>query len=108
MITDYSIQCDQLALGTTPADEECAQVGEDDYGIRARAECSKFIDLLRLVFGPEPEGAEFRTIGQKHDYGMYYEVFVRFDPNDKTAVDYAYNVEKNAPTTWIPWEATDS
>jgi hypothetical protein len=36
-----------LALAPTPVEEDCAQVGTADYAIRARAECQRFITLLR-------------------------------------------------------------
>jgi hypothetical protein len=51
-----------LVLAPAPIEEDCAQVGTDDYTARARAECRRFIALLRKKFGPEPEGAPCRQI----------------------------------------------
>ena len=46
---------DFFTLGPVPSDEPCAKVGEPDYRMRAVPECQRFIELLRRVFGPEPE-----------------------------------------------------
>jgi hypothetical protein len=48
---------DYITLGPTPADEPCAQVGEELYEKKARAECRRYIKVLRETFGPEPSGA---------------------------------------------------
>ena len=48
---------DFISLGPVPSDETCAQISEENYEIRARTECKRFIALLRTTFGPEPSGA---------------------------------------------------
>ena len=40
-----------LVLAPAPVEEDCVCVGEEDYLSRARAECRRFIDLLRTKFG---------------------------------------------------------
>lgn len=91
---------DYLELGPSPCDEDCAQVGDDNYEQKARAECQSFISLLRKTFGNEPEGAKLIIKSNPHDYGRYYEVAVKFDDNFPKSIDYAFNVENNAPTNW--------
>lgn len=89
-----------FTLGSTPIEEDCAQVGEPDYRRRALHECWQFIQLLRDTFGPEPEGTELRTKSFEHDFGMYYEAVCYFDTDLPASIDYASRCESEAPTTW--------
>lgn len=95
---------DYMFLGSAPADEECAQVGTDEYADRARVECiayKKQIARLVAAAGKEiPAKAAIITKGQSHDYGTYYEVAVRFDDNDADACDFAYWLEEHMPGKW--------
>jgi len=65
---------DSLSIGSSPANEDCAQVGSDDYNKRARAETRAFVHQLRRVFGTEPEGARLKVKPNQHDFGTYLEV----------------------------------
>jgi hypothetical protein len=96
MATDY------IDIGSTPADEECAQVGSPDYARRAREECNRFINLIRHVVGPEPEGARLTVKSNPHDFGTYYEVVCYYDTENEEARKYAYRCERDAPTRWEP------
>jgi hypothetical protein len=91
---------DYFTLGPTPTDEACAQVGEEDYADRARAECTRFIALLRHTFGPEPDGARLATKWFDHDFGAYCEVVVWFDTDIPESVDYAHRCDDETPATW--------
>ncbi len=89
-----------MAIGSSPWEEDCAQVGSPGYYEKAQKECKRLIALIRKIHGDEPEGARLFIKGNRHDFGSYYEVNVEFDPNDKAAADYAYRVESEAPRTW--------
>jgi hypothetical protein len=89
-----------LSLAPAPVEEDCAQVGTDDYPTRARAECRRFIALLRQKFGPEPEGARLAVKTCAHDFGDYFEVVCYFDETLPESVEYAYRCEDNLPATW--------
>ena len=89
-----------LALAPAPVEEDCAQVGTDDYTVKARAECQRFITLLRKTFGPEPAGARLAVISFPHDFGDYLEVVCYFDATLPESVEYAYRCEDNLPATW--------
>ena len=91
---------DFFTLGPVPSDEPCTQVGEDNYASRARFECTRFIALLRKIFGPEPSGAWLSMKAFDHDFGTYYEVVCYFNPRAPRSVDYARRCEDEAPTTW--------
>ena len=91
---------DYLSLGTTPWEEDCAQVGEENYIEKARKECARFIEGLEHYFGGPPYGVTFKATANPHDFGTYYDVVVWYDINDEEAVKYAFDVEGNIPRTW--------
>jgi hypothetical protein len=91
---------DIMYLGITPADEYCAQINDPDYRNKAFAEGRRWIERLRELFGPEPEGARLTIKGEGHDFGTYYEVCCRYDPEQDAARAYAWRCEADAPSTW--------
>lgn len=92
---------DYLSFGSTPADEECAQVGKPDYHARMRKEARAYINQL-LRQSPPPEGSSGRITNKSfpHDFGSYHEVCAVFDDNDKVAVKWAYDLDNNLPKNW--------
>ncbi len=101
---------DSLTIGSCPTSEPCVQVGRDNnYGRAQREECRAFIEALRRLYGEEPEGARLRVASHPHDFGTYYEVECKFDPDVKLAVEYAFKLEAESPETWdevgmiCPW-----
>jgi len=89
-----------LVLAPAPIEEDCVCVGEEEYMRRARAECQRFIALLRKKFGPEPIGARLAVKSFMHDFGDYLEVICYFDETLPESVEYAYTCEANLPATW--------
>ena len=89
-----------LVLAPAPSEEDCVCVGEDNYMPRARAECQRFIALLRTKFGAESEGARLAVKSFMHDFGDYVEVVCYFDENLPDSVEYALHCEANLPATW--------
>lgn len=87
-------------IGSTPADEECVQVGSPDYSHRSRKECTAYIHQLRRQFGPEPDGALLTTKSFAHDFGTYREVVCYYDENIAESVEYAFKVENGSPARW--------
>ena len=92
---------DYIELGSAPCDENCVQVGEDNYGERSKNECKQFIELIRKTVGQEPEGARLTIKGFEHDFGRYYEVVCKFDDRNETAINYAFKCESESPTKWL-------
>lgn len=86
-------------LGPTPCDEDCAQVGSDNFHARAMSECQRYKALLEKQF-PPIAGTRFAIKGFPHDFGTYYEVVIKFDPTQDSAVAFAHNVECNLPANW--------
>jgi hypothetical protein len=91
---------DCMDLGSAPAMENCAQVGRDDYHVRARRECRAYIGLLRRTFGDEPHGASLSVKSNPHDFGTYLSVVCYFDPTIAAAIDYAFRCESATPPEW--------
>lgn len=91
---------DYLTLGPNPADEECVQVGNPDYYKLAKAECQRYIELIRNIIGPEPFGAALIIKSFPHDFGSYMEVCCVYDDEIEEATEYAYKCEGESPTKW--------
>ncbi len=91
---------DHIDLGSTPCNEQCAQIGQEGYDIIGRAECKRFIDLIRKTLGNEPDGAKLAVKCNSHDFGTYYEVVCYFDTDNEASTKYAYDCEANCPTSW--------
>lgn len=91
---------DYIDIGSSPAEEDCASVGEEDYTRKARTECARFIELIRKTLGPEPEGAHLAVKSNPHDFGSYLEVVCYFQDDDEEARKYAFRCESDAPATW--------
>ena len=91
---------DYFELGPVPADEECAQLGTENYDVIAREECQRFIDLIRTSCGREPKNTELAIKPMLHDFGTYYEVVCYYDEKDDEAVGYVLDLETSIPTNW--------
>lgn len=91
---------DFLYIGASPPEENCVQIGNTNYEVEARAECNRYIDLIRKKFGPEPIGAKLKIKKEYHDAGPYLEVIVEYHDELADSVNYAYAVEANGPVNW--------
>jgi hypothetical protein len=91
---------DYLTIGSSPAEEECAQVGKEGYGEKAQKECRAFINQLVRQFGEPPYGARFSVKNFPHDFGTYKEVCVIYDENSEEAIAFAFKVEAESPANW--------
>lgn len=91
---------DYLSIGSSPAEESCAQVGSDGYYAKAQKECKAYLHQLKRQFGEPPPGCTFKIKGNAHDFGTYYEVNVVFNENDEEATEFAYKVEAESPGQW--------
>lgn len=89
-----------IELGTTPCEEDCAQVGDEDYRERALAESKRFIALLRKTLGKEPPGARLAIKWFDHDFGRYCEVVCWYDTDDEETRQYALSCEDSSPARW--------
>ena len=91
---------DSFGLGPVPSNEECAQVGTENYMRRAKIECKTFVSQLERVFPDPPPGVYFRVTHNPHDFGTYLDVEVRFNDDDSEATAFAIKVENETPANW--------
>lgn len=89
---------DYIELGSSPMDEDCAQVGSDNYYAQVKRECFAYMKQLSKMF---PEASEqIITRSFSHDFGSYFEVVICFDDNHPDSVDLAYKVADSIPEHW--------
>ena len=92
---------DYIEIGSSPCDEHCVQVNpEGDYHDAMKAECRRFLELIRKKLGPEPAGARLAVKSNAHDFGIYYECGCYFDDVYPESQAYAFRCESDAPRTW--------
>jgi hypothetical protein len=101
---------DAITLRPVPTAESGAQAGDSGYAEIAFLQCRRYIALLRLALGPEPDGARLRVRRSDIDFDPYIDVVVEFDDQNPAASDYARRCERDAPTRWREAEgpATES
>lgn len=92
---------DVMDIAAVPAYEEPepANVKGANY-THARIECRAFMHQLRRVFGTAPEGAELFVHHNRDGNDGYYEVAVRYDTENRPAIDYAFKLEAEMPAYW--------
>jgi len=91
---------DFIDVGSAPACEDCAQVRSPDYDDRARRECWAYVNQLRRMFGPEPDGAYLSVRSNPHDFGTYLSVTCSYEKTYPASVDYAFRCESEGPGEW--------
>lgn len=90
-----------MEIGSAPEDEHCVQVDPKvDYLPAMRAECLRFLELIRKKLGEEPPGSRLAVKSNLHDFGQYLEVVCHYDDTDEDATAYAHLCESMAPRTW--------
>lgn len=93
-----------IYLGSTPADEPCAQVGQKNYEDLARGECTRYIGLLASMFiekhGRQPN-CKLQIKSNPHDFGTYFEVVIPYSiDSSEDLIKDAFWFDINAPATW--------
>jgi hypothetical protein len=90
-----------MEIGPSPYDEDCAQVGTENYTQIANKELDAYRNQLNRLFpDAESKGITFRTKWFNHDFGTYGEVCVFWNDLDGEANEYAYFIEANLPKNW--------
>ena len=91
---------DYLTIGSTPPEEDCAQVGSEDYMKRALAEVKRYRELILKTCGEPPTGTRLKAMTFPHDFGHYVELVVEYDDADPKGFEYALHVESHGPSNW--------
>lgn len=93
---------DYLNLGSTPFDEDCAQLGSPDFENRANKELNAYKAQLERMF-PEIQmhkSVRFKKKWFEHDFGLYGEIVVVYDSDSELECDTAIKIEHNTPKNW--------
>lgn len=93
---------DYLNIGSTPADEPCAQVGRDDYLRQSMTETIVFTHQCQRVLAANYPEVLVNVVGKSfpHDFGTYREVVVYYDDNDQKQVEQAFFLESSDISNW--------
>ena len=95
-----SSDIDWMNIGPVPPNEDCEQLGPNYDAKKARAECQRYMELLRQTLGREPQGARLGIKGNEHEFGTYYEVVCYYDTKNEAAREYAFKCESQGPQNW--------
>lgn len=66
-------------IGSSPSEEDAAQINSDGFSDRHRAELSAFRRQIIAVCGEPPEGFSLGTEWSNHDFGRYGEIVLKID-----------------------------
>ena len=88
-----------IELGSTPAEEDCAQVGWENYDTLSMIETKVYKEQLKRTF-KLIGGMSFSIKSFPHDFGSYKEVVVNYDDANEQEVDLAFEIENNQPGKW--------
>ena len=93
---------DYLTLGPTPPDEDCAQVGGNDYIRKSKLEADAFINQLEREFSHwvEDDLVLFDKKWFNHDFGRYCEVVVYYKTDNELSRNCAIKVENYHDCRW--------
>jgi hypothetical protein len=92
---------ERIEIGSTPYDEDCAQVGSVNYSSNANKEMKAYINQLNRMFpDAESKGVNFKVKWFNHDFGTYGEVCIVWNTDNAIADEYAYVVDADIPGSW--------
>jgi hypothetical protein len=87
-------------IGSSPTEENCAQVGSMGYEQQARRECNAFKNQLLRAFGTPPGNASLSIKSFPHDFGSYLEVICNYDDESETESEYNLKCIDETPSHW--------
>lgn len=91
----------QFHLATTvPLDEPCVQLGEDLYPEWSRIEASTLMDQICRHLGEPPAETKIKIIQCTHDFGLYLDLAVVYNPENKDSFEWMLKVESGLPEEW--------
>jgi hypothetical protein len=89
---------DNQDFDTTPAAEECAQVGCDNYEEISKLEAGLMMKMIHRHAKP-PEGISMKIRWNEHDFGRYPTIIVFYDSDNDKHQRFLNRVEE-LPETW--------
>lgn len=93
---------DHLNIGSALYEEDCAQVGSENYQKRSTVECRAFAGQCRRVL--EKKYPDYTVLimvkSFPHDFGTYREVVVLYDDENKSEIEQALYLESADLSNW--------
>jgi len=91
-----------LVLGSTPCNEDCAQVGNDNYYDQSQIELHVYGKYIHRIF---PQILASKTLYLKiksfpHDFGTYRELVLYYDDSNEEELSLAYSIDEFLPRNW--------
>ncbi len=93
-----------LTIGSTPYDEPCAQVGQENYHKQMRIETRAFKNQMQRIHPiPQENTSGFENCSFlpyysvksfPHDFGSYHEVCAIYDDNCEASCKWAFEAEE--------------
>ena len=79
---------EEFQLGTTvPHEEPCVQLGRPNYSAYSKMEANILMKQIVRELGTPPDGCSMKMIVCKHDFGIYYDVALVYNPeNDELSI----------------------
>jgi hypothetical protein len=84
------IMTDTYEIGSSPNDEDCVQVGSDNYPVLAKKECRAYMNQLNRVFPDMPAGMYLKITSHPHEFGTYHEVSVSYDDEREDHAEFLW------------------
>ena len=92
---------EEFQLGTTvPHEEPCVQLGRPNYSAYSKMEANILMKQIVRELGTPPDGCSMKIIGCKHDFGIYYDVALVYNPENEEHVQWMLKVEGELPSHW--------
>lgn len=90
-----------MYLGPTPCDEDCAQLGQDNFRELAKKEMNAYISQLYRTFPDVNQfNVSFKIKWENHDFGTYGEVVAVYDATNQESTKKALDIEWQLPEKW--------
>lgn len=101
-LQSYTKMIDFVEIETTPAEEDCAQTGTENYSMISRQEGKRMVAGVLKYFAKEigEKQIGFKFHNNPHDFGSYLTIKILFNDNDEEAARLAYLIENELPQTW--------
>jgi hypothetical protein len=79
---------------TTPWEERCAQIIDDNYCDNARIEAKVYLSQLLRTLGEVPHGTFFKNIWCRHEFGQYLDIQFHYNDQEQQHAIYADKLER--------------
>ena len=88
------MKAETWVIGSGPYEETLAVVGDADFSERNLKECVVYAKQLARLFLEPPARSDLIVKSELQNFGVFWIVKIRFDPEDPEAVAYANRVEE--------------